>query len=59
MTDAAITEMAPRVGVRAASEAVGAARAGYYRRHRRSPAPQRPEPMPHVDRRKPRALTAP
>jgi putative transposase len=58
MTDAAITEMAPRVGVRAASEAVGAARAGYYRRHRRSPAPQRPEPMPHVDRRQPRALTA-
>jgi putative transposase len=37
---------------------VGAAQAGYYRRHRVSPAPARPAPVPHVDRVQPRALTA-
>ena len=34
MTDAAITELAPALGVRAACDAVGAAQASYYRRHR-------------------------
>ena len=36
MTDGAIKELAARVGVREACEAVGAAQAGYYRRHRQS-----------------------
>ena len=44
MTDTAIAELAPRVGVRDACQAVGAAQAGYYRRHRTSPAPERPAP---------------
>jgi putative transposase len=57
MTDDAITELAPVVGVRAACEAVGAAQAGWYRRHRQSPAPQRPTPIPHRDRVQPRALS--
>ena len=57
MTDTAIAELAPRVGVRDACQAVGAAQAGYYRRHRTSPAPQRPAPIPHRDRPQPRALT--
>jgi putative transposase len=57
VTDTAITELAPAVGVREACRVVGAAQAGYYRRHRHGPAPQRPTPIPHRDRRQPRALT--
>ena len=57
MTDTAIAELAPEVGVRAACDAVGAAQAGYYRRHRQSPPPQRPDPTPHRDRYQPRALS--
>jgi putative transposase len=57
MTDQAITALAPQLGVRAACEAVGAAQAGYYRRHRQSPAPARPEPIPHRQRHQPRALS--
>jgi putative transposase len=59
VTDAAIAELAPEIGVRAACAAVGAARAGYYRRHRISPAPVRPAPVAHRDRPQPRALTEP
>ena len=58
MTDQAVTELIPQLGVRAACEAVGAAQAGYHRRHRQSPAPTRPEPVPHRQRHQPRALTA-
>jgi putative transposase len=58
MTDQAIVALTPRLGVRAACEAVGAAQAGYYRRHRHSPAPARPEPIPHRQRHQPRALSA-
>jgi putative transposase len=58
MTDKAITELAPRIGVREACDAVGAAQAGYYRRHRQSPTPERPTPTPHRERHQPRALTA-
>lgn len=57
MTDAAITELAPEIGVRAACRAVGAAQAGWYRRNRHSPVPRRPAPVPHGDRAQPRALT--
>jgi putative transposase len=57
MTDEAITELAPRIGVRAACEAVGAAQAGYYRRHRQSPARERRPTTPHRERHQPRALT--
>jgi len=55
--DAAIAELAPSVGVRAACDAVGVAQASYYRRHRHSPAPQRPAPVPHRDRAQPRGLS--
>ena len=58
MTDQAVTQLAPQLGVRAACEAVGAAQAGYYRRNRQSPAPVRPEPIPHRQRPQPRALSA-
>jgi putative transposase len=57
VTDTAITELAPQVGVRAACDAVGVAQAGWYRRHRQSPAPVRPAPVLHRDRVQPRALT--
>ena len=57
MTDTAIAELAPEVGVRAACEVLGAAQAGYYRRHRQSPPPQRLGPIPQRDRRQPRALS--
>ena len=43
MTDQAITELAPIVGVRQACAAVGEAQARWYRRHRQSPPPPRPE----------------
>jgi putative transposase len=56
VTDTAIAELAPEVGVRAACEVLGAAQAGYYRRHRQSPPPQRPDPIPHRERHQPRAL---
>jgi putative transposase len=59
VTDAAVTELAPQIGVRAGCQAVGAAQAGYYRRHRASPTPARPAPIPHRDRSQPRALTEP
>jgi putative transposase len=57
VTDAAVTELAPQVGVRAACQALGHAQAGYYRRHRISPAPVRPALVAHRDRPQPRALT--
>jgi putative transposase len=56
VTDAAVAELAPQIGVRAACDAVGTAQAGYYRRHRQSPLPERPAPVPHRDRPQPRAL---
>jgi putative transposase len=54
MTDAAIATLAPVVGTKAACAVLGEGRARYYRRHRRSPAPPRPEVPP---RPQPRALT--
>jgi putative transposase len=56
MTDAAIAELVPVTGRRAACAAVGAAQASWYRRHRQSPPPPKPEPIAHRDRRQPRAL---
>ena len=58
MTDQAVMELTPQLGVRASCEAVGASQAGYYRRHRQSPAPPRPLPVPHRQRHQPRALSA-
>jgi putative transposase len=58
VTDQAIAELAPRTGARAACAAVAAPQASWYRRHRASPAPPRPEPVPHCDRPQPRALAA-
>ena len=58
MTDQAVMELTPQLGVRAACEAVDVAQASYYRRHRQSPAPQRAEPISHRQRRQPRALSA-
>jgi len=58
VADQAIAELAPRTGTRAACAAVAAPQASWYRRHRASPAPPRPEPVPHGDRAQPRALAA-
>jgi putative transposase len=57
VTDAAIAELAPQVGVRAACAAVGVPQASWYRRHRQSPASPRPAPIPQRDRVQPRALS--
>jgi putative transposase len=57
VTDQAVAELAPHVGVRPACEAVGAPQASYWRRHRLSPGPDRPEPVGHRDRYQPRALS--
>jgi putative transposase len=43
MIDEAITELKPLVGVRQACAAAGRPQANHYRRHRQSPAPQRPK----------------
>jgi putative transposase len=48
--------MAPRIGTRAACRAAGVAQANWYRRHRISPAPAKPAPVPHKERVQPRAL---
>lgn len=57
MTDEAIATLTATVGVRAACAVLGAAQAGYYRRHRHSPAPTRPAPVHQRDRPQPRALS--
>jgi len=57
MSDAAVAELEPKIGVRNACDVVGVAQASYYRRHRQSPPPQRPAPIPHTDRPQPRALS--
>jgi putative transposase len=55
LTDAAIAELAPVVGVKAACAALGRPRASHYRHHRQSPPPaKRPARPP---RRQPRALS--
>ena len=56
MTDEAITLLAPRIGTRAACAAAGVPQATWYRRHRISPPPVRPPPVPHAERAQPRAL---
>jgi putative transposase len=58
VTDAAIALLAPQIGTRAACRMAGVAQAAWYRRHRTSPMPPRPEPVPHRDRVQPRALAA-
>jgi len=57
VTDAAVLTMAPMIGTVAACTAAGRPRATHYRRHRLSPAPERPVPVPHLDRAQPSALT--
>jgi putative transposase len=54
MTDEAITELAPLVGIREACRVTGRPQANHYRRHRQSPAPQRPKRERELQ---PRALT--
>jgi len=55
-TDAAVTELAPRIGTRAACAATGTSQASWYRRHRVTPVPPRREPAHQSDRAQPRAL---
>jgi putative transposase len=54
MTDQAIAELRAVVGVRGACAAVGEAQVRWYRRHRQSPPPPRPERAPAPQ---PRALS--
>lgn len=54
MIDAAVAELAPIVGVREACTVLGEAQARWYRRHRQSPPPERPERVPTPQ---PRALS--
>jgi putative transposase len=53
ITDEAIAELTPLIGVRAACTAVGRPQANHYRRHRQSPTPAR---VPRQRRPQPRAL---
>ena len=43
MIDQAVGELTPLVGVRAGCAAVGEAQARWYRRHRQSPPPPKPD----------------
>lgn len=52
--DDAVAELEEAVGTRSACSALGVAQAGWYRRHRKSPAPPRPERVRAVQ---PRALS--
>ncbi|WP_396230538.1 IS3 family transposase [Frankia sp. ACN1ag] len=54
-----LTCLTGQVGVStaAACAALGRSRATHYRRHRKSPAPPRPAPIPHRARRQPAALS--
>jgi putative transposase len=52
--DEAVAELEPVVGTAGACRVLGVARAGWYRRHRRSPAPPAREHLPAVQ---PRALS--
>ena len=54
MIDQAVIELTPLVGVRDACAAVGEAQARWYRRHRQSPPPPKPERVPTGQ---PRALS--
>ena len=54
MIDHAIAELEPLIGVRAGCAAVGEAQARWYRRHRQSPPPAKPERVPAPQ---PRALS--
>ena len=54
MIDQAVAELQAVVGVRGACAAVGEVQARWYRRHRQSPPPRRPERVPAVQ---PRALS--
>lgn len=54
--EAAVAQLAPLIGVRAACRATGRSQAGHYRRHRQSP-PLPPQPRP-PRRPQPRALTS-
>jgi putative transposase len=54
MIDQAVAELQPLVGVRVACTAVGEAQARWYRRHRQSPPPPKPQRMPAPQ---PRALS--
>jgi putative transposase len=54
MIDDAIGELEPMIGVRAACRATGRAQASHYRRHRQTPALQRPR---RAGRGQPRALS--
>ena len=58
MIDAAVLELTPVVGAKAACEAVGRSRAGHYRARPAGPAASGPAPAPAVRRRQPRALSA-
>lgn len=55
--DGAVAELKDELGVAGACRAVGACRASWHRRHRASPAPAKPAPVPHRERVQPQALT--
>lgn len=55
LLEAAVTELRPLIGLRAACRATGRSQAGHYRRHRRSPAPPATPRPPR--RPQPRALS--
>ena len=57
LTDTVVGELVPLLGTVGACDAAGRSRATHYRRHRSSPLPARPAPIPHADRVQPAALS--
>ena len=58
VTDEAVVLLAPSDRHQGGMRAAGVPQATWYRRHRISAVPPRPEPVPHRDRVQPRALAA-
>ena len=59
MIDQAVAELTAVVGVRGACAAVGQAQARWYRRHRQSPPPRKPERAPKPSRGRCRRWSVP
>jgi putative transposase len=55
--DTAVVALTPVVGAKAACDAVGRSRAGYYRAHPVGPVPHGPAPAPPARKAQPRALS--
>ncbi|MEU5431698.1 IS3 family transposase [Streptomyces olivoreticuli] len=55
--ESGVKELKGEIGISAACRVMNVARPSFHRRHRLTPAPPKPAPVPHVERVQPQALT--